>query len=778
MSEAVQEGNPPPATIAAQFKDEAKEMLQRPRSCPKGEQMSLFNISRTNMVESDINTQINSGVRNNIPPLSFYWWAKRLNTLLQKVQSDAKLIRDKGNLPEGALVPMAQQAWMTGWRELGRICVEDLTVTESGRMKAVTALLFFEQQRRQHGFRLSLSYSLETGALEIQCPCPACSMNKWVCKWMMKIFAVAKSSNVIPEEWTMEKLKCPSYMSETYYLKNYSSGSVMIMPDKEPGDMCVGDLVKHQSSLIHDLPKSAPPYKVRQVGLNVKAEKRIQSRGELSQGATQSGRRRTAGRYTVQGAQVKRRRVTEGYLNRLVALEESGALYDTEWNPDQKSEEEVALVNSFLPTAPKGKKGCGKCGNPKAVEKWCSCKLGPAVKPSDLRPGDYSLYIINGTKGDLLRLPPDLHCESSGLNGQVKVKDACQKFCELATITAAKDTSILLEENSEDISEEQETVTTVEEENVGVHLQGEDQEEEDVGTLLREDQEEQEENSEDISEEQETVTTVEEENVGVHLQGEDQEEEDVGTLLREDQEEQMVETEEEGRTNICVFCYCQVQEEMEHFCYTACCWGKKMHLTCMTQYVKTREELNEDPSNIDDENATVLTSPSPHGRIMHCPQCDNMISRDNPIFVKTLDGNTYEYGMDVQEESRDMTRTCRLLLVSEWEKKERDSIIGVSSTNVVQDIMRGYAATLRGIATGQRVEEKNIAKCGEILDEVIRRDAMHGLEELWRRSKEKVFELIHRSITRTGVSLDDEVGTRATNLINHVVDATRTVRIT
>jgi hypothetical protein len=85
---------------------------------------------------------------------------------------------------------------------------------------------------------------------------------------------------------------------------------------------------------------------------------------------------------------------------------------------------------------------------------------------------------------------------------------------------------------------------------------------------------------------------------------------------------------------------------------------------------------------------------------------------------------------------------------------------------------------LRGIATGQRVEEKNIAKCGEILDEVIRRDAMHGLEELWRRSKEKVFELIHRSITRTGVSLDDEVGTRATNLINHVVDATRTVRIT
>lgn len=95
-----------------------------------------------------------------------------------------------------------------------------------------------------------------------------------------------------------------------------------------------------------------------------------------------------------------------------------------------KAPEEVALVDRYVNNHGKAKiskKHCKRCGNTSTNERWCPCQSGEVVKPCDLVPGEYCVFIVGGQSA-MTGTPPELYCESSGKNSNEETLAACDAY--------------------------------------------------------------------------------------------------------------------------------------------------------------------------------------------------------------------------------------------------------------------------------------------------------------------------------------------------------------
>ena len=427
VAEANQSGTEPPPFLGQSFVDKAAEIIQECDSVHIGGMKPLMGASRTSAVEPAMSASLHRGVRNNQPPKAFVNFAKWHKEVVD--QEILAVKRLAARCDDGDLVPAAFRHWQQAKDRAARLRVEDRTLTGGNHLSVrITDGPASNPDRSV----LSLTVLLDqlSGDFSIKCPCLDCNMRCWVCPHMIRAYQAGIEVEMFPVG-SVDRLK--TKIDNCYFLRacrDYA-GAQVVMPALEPEMMeAVGSVTA--TTKVTSLPKPAPLYSFPKSLLG-KAPGRRASRGELGASTRTRRPRGGRGRLTASSAPTRVTKVTASYLRDIQLLNDSQALEDPRWTPVGKSQEVIDACERALAVADGSrnkKKGCSKCGNPGVSDKYCPCQCGPVVAPQDQVPGDYSLYVIRGQSWDQNHCPPDLHCESSGLNDDPRVMDQCQVFLD------------------------------------------------------------------------------------------------------------------------------------------------------------------------------------------------------------------------------------------------------------------------------------------------------------------------------------------------------------
>ena len=473
-------------------------------------------------------------------------------------------------------------------------------------------------------------------------------------------------------------------------------------------------------------------------------------------------------------------------------------MVDADWTAEGKPLEQVTVVERFLQEG-KGtganssqQQGCKKCGNPKAT-KWCPCQMGEMIKPSELIPGKYSLYLVRGAMGDLEKAPPHLACDSAGLNDTAACRTACSKF--LQALPAREEQQVAAASGEEsgvpldpplDQEEQQEThppaasqeEDTLVEESWSHEQQGREQQEEAA----------QEPHDEEIPTQKPSVyqdpPLEQEEQHEMHHPAARSQEEDALVAESWSHEQQVQEqqdqaqeeaqgpleiTQEAASTNggevlECGIC-CEALGNL--VCSFECCTAK-VCLNCIVGLIKSKEELSKDPMGSGETTETDIypeTGQSPHGRPLNCMQCQKHL---DCIDVILPNGDIVSFNTSPLE-TRDITRQARLILVEEWEAMIDFWAECYSDNALVATILRGYTRETSNTCSARQAESRT-ARCGEILDVLRHQGELGKLRILLGHSPGRLFGLIHAA---TGLALkpEEQETERAGALLEAVVKA-------
>jgi hypothetical protein len=243
----------------------------------------------------------------------------------------------------------------------------------------------------------------------------------------MKSVLVARDEELILSTQPLLDILNPDHLHPAYFLNKYSSFPQLAAPRVRLEDTNPQDALG-EKSLVKMIPSRPPNYNIK-ASLAAKAPHRFQSIGELNSGAYKKVSKRCAcGRETYVSAQVRSRKISQGYIRKIVATTAGGAMWEEEWMPQNEEEEEAVQLLSMGEPKKDILRGCRKCGNIRMTAKWCPCQNGQTVTPSDLIPGKYSLLVIKGKQAGTNAAPPVLKCKSCGSNLLPKIQAQCKDY--------------------------------------------------------------------------------------------------------------------------------------------------------------------------------------------------------------------------------------------------------------------------------------------------------------------------------------------------------------